>query len=116
MKREMKVRYEMKCPRKDCTEAIVEITSGRDRPGFVCKKHGPVTPGTSSAHASPRCPKCGGAIALVAPKISADSWYCEDCGPVYPEAEERVVTAEKSEPPTAYNTNASKPVWDGEGP
>lgn len=62
-----------------------------------------------------KCPKCGGIARLIAPKISADSWYCEDCGPVYPEQEERAPRAEKSEPPPAYNINASSPVWDGEG-
>ena len=116
MNTEMKIRYDMKCPHRNCGEPIVEITSETKRGGFTCKKHGPVTPGISRESNEQRCPKCGGTINLIAPEISKDMWSCENCGPVYPEPEEREIIPEKSEPPTDYNTNAGRPVWDGEGP
>lgn len=116
MKREMKVRYEMKCPHRDCWEPIIEIMSGIESKGFICKKHGPITPGISREANRQRCPKCGGPINLIAPEISKDMWSCDNCGPVYPEPEERETKPEKSEPATTYNTTASAPVWDGEGP
>lgn len=44
----MKVRYDLRCPHRNCMEPVIEMTTGMEKRGYVCKQHGPITPGTST--------------------------------------------------------------------
>lgn len=41
----MAARYDLQCPHRRCTEPVIEIAGQDGKKGYICKAHGPITPG-----------------------------------------------------------------------
>ena len=63
-----------------------------------------------------KCPRCGGEIEQIAPKITPELWFCESCGSVYPEPQAGPVATQPDDGPGRYDIRAAGSIWDGEGP